>query len=184
MVCVAIAVAGVVWWSTTRLSLYRRLFAVPHLMQFAQGIPALKQAAMRGLIASDAAAVEPSDDARILRTSAGLALVYTISKRAGGSYVHHASVSIPGRVTAHAVGETFVLLWAKLLGVEYARLTLQVSPTSVHHAEFVLDAHEQSAFAQRAVEAPAVEWLQTFQAECEKARQSLRRNQGLAAVES
>jgi hypothetical protein len=77
-------------------------------------------------------------------------------------------------VTAGAVGETFILLWARLLGVAYERLALQVSPTTVHHAEFVLDENEQADFAQRPVQAPTVELLQTFQSECAAARPSLR----------
>jgi hypothetical protein len=179
LACLAIAAAGLVWWIMLRLSWYRRLFAVPHLMQFAQGLAAVKQAAMRDMIASDGEGVQSPDDARILRTSAGLALLYTVSLGAAETYVHHASVSIPGRPTTHAVGERFILLWAKLLGVDYGRISLHVSPTTVHHAEFVLNEHEQSDFAQRPVETPTVEWLQAFLAECAAARQSLRRDKGL-----
>lgn len=179
LACLAIAAVGLVWWIVLRLSWYRRLFAVPHLMQFAQELAAVKQAAMRDVITSDGEGVRPPDDARILRTSAGLALLYTVSLGAAGTYVHHASVSIPGRPTAHAVGETFILLWAKLLGVEYGRLALDVSPMTVHHAEFVLNENEQSDFAQRPVETPTAEWLQAFLAECATARQSLRRDRSL-----
>lgn len=176
LACLAIAAAGLVSWIALRLSWYRRLFAAPHLMQFAQGLAAVKQAAMRDMIASDGDSVQPPDDARILRTSAGLALLYTVSPGAAGTYVHHASVSIPGHPTAHAVGETFILLWARLLGVEYERLALDVSPMTVHHAGFVLSEHEQSELAQRPVETPTAEWLQAFLAECASARQSLRRD--------
>jgi hypothetical protein len=153
-------------------------------MEFGQRLAALKQAAIRDVIPSDGEGVPPPDDPRILRTSAGLALIYTVSVGTPGTYVHHASVSIPGRVTAHAVGETFTLLWARLLGVGYERLSLQVSPTTVHHAEFVLDENEQSNFAQRPMAAPTVELLQAFQAECRGARQSLRWDRGVAAVAS
>ena len=178
LACLAIAAAGLVSWIMLRLSWYRRLFAVPHLMQFAQGLAAVKQAAMRDVITGDGEGIQPPDDARILRTSAGLAFLYTVSLGAG-TYVHHASVSIPGRPTAHAVGETFILLWAKLLGVEYGRLALDVSPMTVHHAEFVLNEHEQSEFAQRPIETPTAEWLQAFLTECATARQSLRRDRSL-----
>jgi len=175
----ATVVAGLVWWIVRRVSWYRRVFAIPHLMEFGQRLPAVKQAAMRDVIAGDAEGVRPPDDARILRTSAGLALFYTVSLGAAGTYVHHASVSIPGHPTTHAVGETFILLWAKLLGIEYGRLTIDVSPTTVHHAEFVLNENEQSDFAQRPVEVPTAEWLQAFLAECATTRQSLRRDPGL-----
>jgi hypothetical protein len=116
-----------------------------------------------------------------MQTSAGLVFVYTVSIDPAGTYVHHASVSIPGRVTAHAVGETFILLWAKLLGVGYDRLVLQVSPATVHHATFVLDESEQAAFAQRPVETPAADMLKAFQAECLTVRQNLHRGPGIAA---
>jgi len=175
----AIAAASLVWWILRRLFWYRRLFAVPHLMEFGQGLAAVKRAAMREVIAGDAEGGPSPDDARILQTSAGLALLYTVSLGAAGTYVHHASVSIPGRPTAHAVGETFILLWAKLLGIEYARLALDVSPMTVHHAEFVLNEQEQSDFAQRLVAAPTAEWMQAFLAECATARQNLRRDRNL-----
>jgi hypothetical protein len=179
LACLAIAAVGLISWIMLRLSWYRRLFAVPHLMEFSQGLAAVKRAAMRDMIVSDEKGVQPPDDARILRTSAGLALLYTVSLGAAGTYVHHASVSVPGRPTAHAVGETFILLWAKLLGVEYGRLALDVSPMTVHHAEFVLNEREQSELAQRPVEMPTAEWLQVFLAECTAARQSLRRDRSL-----
>jgi hypothetical protein len=142
------------------------------MTEFGHGLAALKKAAMRAV--GDGGDAPSPDDARILRTAAGLALLYTISMKAPGTYVHHASVSIPGRVTARAVGETFILLWAKLLGVAYQRLALEVSPTTVHHAEFVLDENEQASFAQRPVQTPTVELLQAFQSECAAARPNLR----------
>ena len=101
----AIAAASLVWWIVRRLFWYRRLFAVPHLMEVGQGLAAVKRAATRDMIASEANGVDSPDDTRILRTSAGFVLLYTISKGAPGTYVHHASVSIPGHPTAHAVGE-------------------------------------------------------------------------------
>jgi hypothetical protein len=182
LLCLAAVVAGLAWWTVSRLSLYRRLFAVPHMTEFGHGLAALKQAAMRAV--GDGGDASSPDDARILRTSVGLALFYTISMKAPGTYVHHASVSIPGGVTAGAVGETFILLWARLLGVAYERLALEVSPTTVHHAEFVLDENEQAIFAQRPVPAPTVELLQAFQSECAAARSGLRWERSRAAVGS
>jgi hypothetical protein len=158
------------WWILSRALAYQRLFAVPHLIQFGQALPGMKRAAMQNIFPGD-----PSpDDARVLRTSAGLVFVYTISIDDAGKYVHHVSVSIPGRVMAHAVGEAFILLWAKLLGVPFEYLVLRMSPATVHHAEFVLDESEQSAFAERPVETPTEELLKAFQAECLKARLDLR----------
>jgi hypothetical protein len=179
LACLAIVA---VWWILSRVFSYSRLFAVPHLMQFGEALPALKQAAMRDPMAGDGCIAPSPDDARIMRTSVGLVLVYTVSIDAAGRYVHHASVSIPGRVTAHAVGETFLLLWARLLGIGYDGLVLQMSPATVHHAEFALDESEQADFARRPVEAPTAEFLKAFQAECLTARQNLRRVPRLAAA--
>jgi hypothetical protein len=157
-------------WILSRVFMYERLFAAPHLMQFGQALPALKQAAMQEVIRCDGWATPSFGDARVLRTSAGLVFVYTVSADAAGKYIHHASVSIPGQVTMRVVGDTFILLWAKLLGVGYERINLQISPATVHHAEFVLDESEHLDFAQRPVETPTVEALKAFQAECLKAR--------------
>jgi hypothetical protein len=179
-VAVTLAVAGLTWVGVARVSLYRRLFGVPHLMEFAQELAPLKQAALRDLDPQDKD--RPPGDAPILRTSVGLALVYTIGTRSG-SYVHHASVSLPGQATAHAVGATFVLLWAQRLGFDFGRLALRVSPSTVHHAEVVLNEDEQSRFAAQPVEAPTAEWLEAFLSECATARQSLRWDRGPAATE-
>jgi hypothetical protein len=118
-----------------------------------------------------------SGDDRILETSAGLAFVYTVIIDPDGRSIHHASVSLRGRITPHAVSETFILLWARLLGVDYRRVVLQVSPTflasfarmrfaTVHHGEFVLDTGEQAELARRPVEMPTAGTLKAFQAEC------------------
>jgi hypothetical protein len=173
---------GAAWLVVSRVLRYEKLFGIRHLMQFAQALPALKQAAMRQVMTGgDGVAPSPGDD-RILQTSAGLAFVYTVSIDPDGRFVHHASASLPGRVTAHAIGETFILLWARLLGVEYGRLVLQVSPATVYHAEFVLGDGEQADFAARPVETPSAEMLKEFQAECFRARQQLRRDPRPAAA--
>src|SRR5262245_47552595 len=91
-----------VWLIASRVLSYQRLFAAPHLMQFAQALPALKQAAMAEASAVDDWGEPSPGDARVLQTSAGLVFVYTISIDPDGRYAHHASVSIPGRVTVHA----------------------------------------------------------------------------------
>jgi hypothetical protein len=171
LACLTIVAA---WWILSRALAYQRLFAVPHLIQFGQALPGMKRAAMRNVFPGGPPPAPSPDDGRVLRTSAGLVFVYTVSIDDAGKYVHHASASIPGRVTAHAVGETFILLWARLLCVPFERLVLQMSPATVHHAEFVLNESEQSAFARRPVETPTVELLKAFHAECLKARLDLR----------
>jgi hypothetical protein len=177
VVCTAIAIAGVVWGIGFRVSLYRGLFADRHLVEVGEGLAALKQAALRNIISLDQESIELADDTRVLRTSADLTFLYTVTISAAGRYLHHASVSIPGRVTPHAVGETFILLWAKSLGIGYERLALGVSSATVHHAKFELTEEEQAEFVLRAVDAPTAEWLQTFRVECLRARESLRSRQ-------
>ncbi len=172
-----VAVGGIAW----RMRSYGRLFADSHLMEFGEALPALKQAAMQRVIAGGERPAPSPGDGRAMQTSAGLVFVYTVGINPAGKYVHHASVSIPGQVTAHAVGEMFILLWARLLGVGYDRLALQMSPTTVHHAEFVLDESEQAAFARRPVETPTAGMLKAFQVECLAARQNMRRDPGFAA---
>jgi hypothetical protein len=73
------------------------------------------------------------DDKRAMLTSAGLLFYHMIGVRRAGKHVHHASVSIPGQITTHAVGERLILLWAKLLGVGYERLVLEASKTTTVH---------------------------------------------------
>lgn len=165
------AICGIVW----RLRSYGRLFADSHLMEFGEALPGLKQAAMLHVTAGGEWPAPSPGDGRAMATSAGLVFVYTVSINPAGKYVHHASVSIPGQVTAHAVGEMFILLWARLLGIGYDRLALQMSPTTIHHAEFVLNESEQADFAQRPVEMPTADMLKAFRAECLAVRQNMRR---------
>jgi hypothetical protein len=172
----------ILWWLLARMRSYQKLFALAHVMEFARALPALKQAAMQNVMTGDGWVAPPPDGPRILRTSAGLVFVYTIGIDPAGKYVHHASVSVPGGVTAHAVGEMFILLWARLLGVGCERLVLQMSPATVHHAEFVLDEGEQAEFAQRVVEAATADKLKALQAECLRVRQNMRRGPRLAAA--
>jgi hypothetical protein len=166
------------WLILSRLRSYEKLFATSHLMEFGQALAALKRAAMQNMMT-----VLSPDDARVLQTSAGLALIYTINLDPDGRYIHHASVSIPGQVTTAAVGEMFILLWARLLGFGYERLVLDMSPATVHHAEFVLNESEQADFARRPVEAPTVDMLEAFQVECLRVRQNMRRDLSPAAAE-
>ena len=159
-------------WLWSRGSKYRKLFAEGHLFEFGERIGAVKQAALSNL-GVEGLQAPSADDPRWFRTGAGLVLLYTISNDSPGEYVHYASVSLSGTYTAHAVGETFILLWAKLLGIEYERLTLGVSKSTVHHATFVLAEAEQVDFARRPVEALTIERLRDFYNEKLKVRERL-----------
>jgi len=151
--------------------MYRKLFAEAHLFQFGERVGAVKQAALSNLGCEDVRS--PGDDPRWFRTDAGLVLLYTISNDSPGKYVHYASVSVAGTYTAHGVGETFILLWATLLGIDYERLALGVSNATVHHATFVLEEAEQLDFARRQVEALTAERLRDFYNEKLRVREKL-----------
>jgi hypothetical protein len=170
-----LVVAYCVWaWIRSRGSLYRKLFAEAHLLEVAEKIGALKQTALSNIGIENTQKIQsPNDDPRWFRTQAGLALFYTINNDSPGKYVHYASVSVSGTYTAHAVGETFILLWARLLGVGYERLALGVSRTTVHHAQFVLEEAEQMDFAGRSVEPLTGEGLRALLNERSTVREKL-----------
>jgi hypothetical protein len=163
----------IVLWFIGGFGVYRRVFADAHFQEIAARLPSVKQAALERLVVSQEDAMRPMEDPRVLLTSVGLAMIYTIGPD-GGVYRHHLSVSFPARgYTAHAVGETFVLFVAWLLGIASDRLFLGISQTTVHHAEFVLTEQEQGAFAERAVEAPSTERIAAFRADWITVRKQL-----------
>ena len=161
-------------WILSGWAFHRRLFSDAQLLQTGQKITALKHAALSNLFVADQQEVYPPDDPRVVRTEAGFVIVYTIAHLPTSQYLHRASVSLAGRRTAHLAGETYLLLWANLLGVEYARLSLAVSPAGVHHAEFVLTEVEQKAFAHRPVKASTADWLKAASAEWSSVRGRLK----------
>lgn len=145
-----VVIVALVGWFVIRGATYRRIFADGHFAEVARGVARIKAAALERVIASDEDEMGSPADPRTLVTSGGLALVYTVT-RMKDRFVHHYSVSVAGTYTAHAVGETFVLFVAKILGVPFELLALSVSRSTVHHAEFRLSSPEQAAFAERPV---------------------------------
>jgi hypothetical protein len=140
-ICAGVAVAALIGWIVFRGAAYRRLFADDHLLEVARGVTRIKAAALDKVIATDEDEVRSPADPRVVVTSAGLALLYTV-RRVEDRFVHHYSVSVAGGYTAHAVGETFVLFVARRLGVPSESLSLGVGRSTVHHAEFRLSAVE------------------------------------------
>ena len=165
--CPGLAILAAGTWLAFRVRSASRTFADGHILEVAQGIGPLKQAAIT-LLDQEIASPE---DPRILRTGAGLVLLHTAGIRNSGTWVHHASVSIPGAYTAGAVGQTFILHWARLLCLPYDRLTLTFSDGGVYHAELELTAEEQQAPADRAVEVPAQGAIREFYGELLEARE-------------
>jgi hypothetical protein len=138
-----LVLAGMVLVS--RASMYGRLFGDEHFVEIGRRVSGLKAAALARVIDSDA---EPDvqNDPRILKTPLGLAIVYTIKKRET-EFVHHCSVGATRSATAHAVGETFLLFVAKVLGLPIEKMTFEIADSTVHHAEAVVSEAEHAALA-------------------------------------
>ncbi len=172
-VCAGLVVAALVAWVVYRAAVYRRLFADEHFLEVARGLGRVKTAALDGVTAAGEEAVPSPADLNVLVTRAGLAVLYTV-RQAEGEFVHHYSVSVVGGYTAHAVGETFVLFVAKLLGVPFGSLALGVGRSTVHHAEFRLSAAEQAEFAARPVPEVSPAEVTAFRQEWAEASKQLR----------
>lgn len=133
-------------WLAVRARRYARVFADEHWREVARGLAGVKAAALARIMRIEGDEPTAKDDPRILTTSAGLAVIYTVSERAG-RFVHHCSISAIGGPTTHAVGGTFAIYAAKLLDFPIADLRCEVTESTVHHAELSLDAAEHAALA-------------------------------------
>ena len=169
-VCIGTLVTGVVAWVVSRTRALGRIFSDYHLLEVAEGLAELKRAAL----SRTAMETPNADDPRLLQTDAGLALFYTVTLNESGDYVHHGSVSVVGGHTTGAVGQTFCLLWARLLGFPYERLTLSFSDSGVHHAVVILTEAEQSEFVNAPVEIPTPTQIRVLYGEIQTARPGLR----------
>jgi hypothetical protein len=130
----------------SRARMYGRLFGDEHWLEIGRGIAGTKAAALGRVIETDGDAPVSRGDPRIIATSSGLVIVYTVQKREA-DFVHHCSVGTRGGATAHAVGSTFVVLVAKLLGLPTEKTTYQIADSTIHHAEAVVDEAEHLALA-------------------------------------
>jgi len=130
----------------SRMRRYGRLFATGHYRELADRLPAART---RALECAEEDGELALDDPRVIFTSAGLAVFVTI-RREADVFVHHASVST-GAYTTQAVGRTFMVFVAERLGWEFDGVRFTYSP-QVFHAEMVLDADGQRAWAGRVVE--------------------------------
>jgi hypothetical protein len=165
-------IAVIFLWVVSRIRAYRRFFADAHFLEVSQVVRRLKAAALDRIIApNEDQALSPSDP-RALVTSAGLAFFYTIH-HVENRFVHHYSVSEVGRITAAALGETYALFVAKLLGVPFEALKLEMGQSAIRHVEFILSDAEQSEFAAReTLEISAAE-VKAFSRECMDVREHL-----------
>jgi hypothetical protein len=143
---IGVGVALVVLWLVARARRYAALFADPHLLEIGRGLGRVKAAALARVMRDERDAPTAADDPRVLATSAGLAIVYTVRERAT-RFEHHCSISVVGGPTPHAVGGTFVMLVTKLLGLTDAGLQCHVAASTVHHAALSVDAERHAALA-------------------------------------
>jgi hypothetical protein len=169
---IGFALAAIVWWILSRSRAYSRFFSDAHFLEVARGIPRIKAAALDRILAPNEDAALSPDDSRALVTSAGLAFFYTI-QYIGDRFIHHYSVSEAGRITTAALGETYTLFVAKLLGVPFGALKLEIGRYAVRHAEFILSNAEQSAFVARATPEVSAEDVKTLRRELMEARERL-----------
>jgi hypothetical protein len=131
----------------SRARMYGKLFGDEHWLEIGRRLAGSKEAAFARVIDSDDDAPSTRDDPRILATSFGLVIVYTVQRR-DADFVHHCSISTRGGATAHAVGSTFLLLVVKLLGLPAEKTTFHIADSTVHHAEAVVDEVEHAALSE------------------------------------
>jgi hypothetical protein len=130
--------------------MYRRLFSNEHFIEIGHCVAGLKAAALER--ATDAMADgkwDPSDP-RMLVTSAGLAIAYTVHAN-DPEFIHHCSVGVSGDFTAHGAGATFVAFVMNLVGLPMDKARFQVGESTVHHAEATLGAEEHEKVARASV---------------------------------
>jgi hypothetical protein len=135
----------------SRVTRYQRLFSPEHLLEVARSVGRLKAAAIEKMVTEADPGPEALDDPRILATSAGLVVLYTVREQEP-EFLHHCSISIGGGHTPHAVGRTFMALIVNLVGLPLDKTRFMRGRSSVHHAEVALSAAEHTALAARPVE--------------------------------
>jgi hypothetical protein len=132
------------WALIARVRTYGRLLADAHFLAIGRGAPALKQAALRRIVTTPEDAVGDPGDPRILKSAAGLVIVYTVSQREA-KFVHHCSASVPGDQVAHGALEFLLSYVLLVLGLSSQKARFAIGAGNVHHAELSLSADEQAA---------------------------------------
>lgn len=159
------------YWMHTKAKLYNSLFADEHFVEFGRGVVKAVAASI-DLLDRDTGDSPSPDDPRNILTDAGMLFYYTIAEE-GGVFEHHYSISIAGRYTPHAVGGTFAVFAAHLLGVSPEQLSLGISQHNVYHTVFRLTEEEQRVFLSREIQVPDLGSIDEIRAECMKVRDQL-----------
>jgi hypothetical protein len=143
----AVAGAAVVFF---RGRMYRRLFSKEHFIEIGHSVASLKAAALERATDGIPDGMWDPSDPRMLVTSAGLAIAYTVHKN-DFEFIHHCSVGVSGDFTAHGAGATFVAFVISLVGLPIHKAVFQVGESTVHHAEATLSAEEHENVARASV---------------------------------
>lgn len=159
----AIVLVMIVFWIVSKGGIYRRIFAAEHFVEFANSLAAATAAGCDKI--NEPPGNPPTKDPRVFVTSAGLAVMYTVG-RENGNYEHHFSISIAGRYTPHAVGGTFTVYVARLLGVDLADLHVGISQGNVYHSAFTLTQDQQATFSDRIITIPSLDDAGELHTEC------------------
>jgi hypothetical protein len=83
----------------------------------------------------------PTEDDRVIVSSARIASMYTVEQTDDG-FVHYFSISIASGYTPHAVGGMFTVYFSNLLGIPHDKLQLGISENNVYHCRYQLTANE------------------------------------------
>jgi len=195
----AILLAFLICWGFTWGRVVRTLCSDAHFQEVAGKVPALKQAALENPVRAEQNAPQPADqatglltsilmgwynfsvalqapdDPRCFRTTAGLAVTYTVIPD-GGKNDHHLWLRLPAAARGAAImgrqmDEVLITLScfvARLLGVE----KWSFQPRSLRYAQhvvFTMNGEENEEFAKRPVQILSPEWLKVFRRQMMKA---------------
>ncbi len=153
-------------WSMHRK--YKPLLRDDHFAELLALAPSLKQAALERV----GEPLRPPDDPRVVLTSRGLLVFYSVQESAGG-YLHHLSFSYGGGAMALAAGGRFMYVILTALGTFGGLKGMAHSRGGVTHGIFELSEVLEAEYATRAVVVPqkedvprlkdaATEWLNSF----------------------
>ena len=166
-IIILLIAALVIRWVLSRSRRYSKLFDDQHFLELALAMPSLKKAALDRIDQPPGSERDFANDPRLIQTSAGLAVVYTVSSTSPDEFVHRLSVSLPGHVTPRGVGRRFLTLAVLLLGIPPQLAPISQSASTVHHLEFSFTEAEHRKFADRPVREITPENVAAFRQEVE-----------------
>jgi len=159
----AVVLFLIILWVVSKDRRYKKIFEPEHYVEFAESLAAVTSAACDKI--GEPPTNPPTDDSRFFLTAARIVFLYTITEE-NGQYEHYFSISIAGRYTPHAVGRTFAIYVARLLGIDLDQLKIGISQANVFHSVFTLAQKKQIEFKNREISIPSLEDAEKIHAEC------------------